>query len=386
VHPNTTRPRVLGISAIRLVIGSVLLGSASIALLPAGAARADTPGGWTVSTVLAGSSLHHAVSGVGTEPLTQPDDLARLEGTLFTVFQNNVGPDGSPSPTGNVNTTVVAFTPGGEVEGQWDIAGHADGIAADPVRNVVVVTVNEDGNSSLFTINPSAPAGDQVHHYAYDPSPLPHGGGTDAVSFWRGALFVSASAPAVANGPALYEVDLDGSTAHLAPVFGDQATATVANTPGSGATTTLGLTDPDSNAVVPRSSPRFGGWLQLDSQGDQQQVFVSGDERGGPPSLQALNLSQSVNDSAWATDRDGTLFVTEKGASDVLAVRGPFGPGTPFVAVSPCNANSAPTTCPAPGFSANYLGTEDLFTGNIEPVSLPAGTAVHPQGLLFVGG
>jgi hypothetical protein len=326
------------------------------------------------------------VPGVGTETLSQPDDLAQLDGKLFTIFQNNVGPDGTASPTGNLDTTVVEFTRAGEVLGQWDVAGHADGIAADTSNDRVVVTVNEDGNSSLFTIDPSAPGAAQVRHYTFDPSPLQHGGGTDAVSFFKGRMFLSASAPAVADGPAVYEAVLAGTTAHLTEVFGDQATATVANTPAAGLPTTLALTDPDSNTVVPDSSPRFAGQFQLGSQGDQQQVYLADRKKEGQARLQVLNLSQSVNDTAWATGPEGTLFVTQKGASNVVAVRGPFEPGSVFAAVTPCNANNAPTTCPAPGFPANYLGTENLFTGNLSPVVLPAGVSVHPQGLLFVAG
>ena len=37
----------------------------------------------------------------------------------------------------------------------------------------VIATVNEDANSSLYTIDPDAPAGAQVTHYNYN-EPLPH--------------------------------------------------------------------------------------------------------------------------------------------------------------------------------------------------------------------
>jgi len=56
----------------------------------------------------------------------------------------------------------------------------------------------------------------------------------------------------------------------------------------------LALTDPDSNAVVPAASPRFGGDFMLDSQGDSQQVYVSG-ATSDDPQLSLLKLSQRVN-------------------------------------------------------------------------------------------
>jgi hypothetical protein len=118
----------------------------------------------------------------------------------------------------------------------------------------------------------------------------------------------------------------------------------------------------------------------LDSQGDQQQIYLH--DLGHPPrDLQVLNLAQSINDTAWATGPRGTLYVSDNAADDVVAVRGPFDPGTPYVAVTPCSANSAPSTCTAP----NYLGTLDMFTGGIATVQLPAGTTLKPAGLLFVG-
>ncbi len=52
-------------------------------------------------------------------------------------------------------------------------------------------------------------------------------------------------------------------------------------------------------------------------------------------------------------------------------------------AVTPCNANSAPATCPAPGFPANYLGTVSLPTGALSKVRL-TGAPLQPKGLIFV--
>ena len=285
---------------------------------------------------------------------------------------------------GNLDSTLVEFTPSGSVNQQWELAGHADGLTADTRHDRVIVTVNEDANSSLYTVDPSAPAAAQVQHYTYDPAPLPHGGGTAAVSFFDGRLLVSASAPTVPGGPAVYEADLDGATAYLRPVFNDNAQATVANIGGQ-KPTTLALTDPDSNEVVPAPASRFQGDFVLDSQGDLQQIYLRDLGRGQGSDLQALNLSQSVNDTAWATDPRGTLYVSDNSAGDVLAVRGSFDPGTAYVAVTPCSADNAPVACPAPGFPKNYLGTLDIFTGAVQQVTIPAVQSLQPEGLLFVG-
>src|SRR5579863_4959619 len=207
------------LSGRRVWVGCVLLALAATAA--AQAARAGQQAAFTLTTVISGTALSHQV-GAGTQPLSQPDDLSSLHGELYVVFQNGVGPDGTPNATtGNADSTVVGFTPSGRVAGQWDVAGHADGLIADPAHDRLIVTVNEDANSSLYSIDLGAPAGSQLTHYSYSPSPLAHGGGTDSVVYFHGQLLVSASSPTVADGPALFVATLSGTTASLQPVFDD---------------------------------------------------------------------------------------------------------------------------------------------------------------------
>jgi hypothetical protein len=164
-------------------------------------------------------------------------------------------------------------------------------------------------------------------------------------------------------------------------VFNDDAKARVANAGGNfGKTVTLALTDPDSNSVVPASAPRFAGDFMLTSQGDNEQIFLQPRRFG---ILRVLSLSQSVDDTAWARS-GGSLFGTDSSADTVDMVTGPFRRGTVIVAVTPCNANNAPSTCPGPGFPANYLGWLNPWTGHISPVSL-VGPTFQPKGLVFVG-
>ena len=141
-----------------------------------------------------------------------------IGGKLFVGFQNGVGPQGQASTDGNRDGAVVEFTPNGTVIHQWDIRGQRDGLTADPYTGQVIATVNEDLNSSLYSI---APWSGQVTHYFYS-RPLPHHGGTDAISFYNGQMLISASAPgttgaAAPNGsyPAVYSVFLSPAT-HLA--------------------------------------------------------------------------------------------------------------------------------------------------------------------------
>jgi hypothetical protein len=390
---------------VRPLTVAVASGAASLALVLATPAAGWADGGQeghhdhggplTVSTILSGASLSHSFSpadgGPQTEPLSKPDDITRLGDNLFVGFQNGVGPQGQPSGSGNPDSTVVELTTRGQWVAQWDITGKADGLTADPELHAVIATVNEDADSSLYTITPGG--GGSVQHYNYNEPLLPHFGGTDAISVLGDQILISASAPGTTNSatlpqpyPAVYAVSLDQATsvATVTPFFGDQDPAVVANVgPQYGQTVTLGLTDPDSSEIVPFDAPRFGGEFMLDSQGDQQQIFVP-EHWGSAPTLSVLNLSQSVDDTAWP-DEDGTLFATDSTNNTVDAVTGGFPEDRPVVAVTPCGSNSAPSTCPAPPtFPADYLGTVNPWTGEVDPLPT-TGVAIVPQGgLVFV--
>ncbi|MGA7835719.1 MAG: hypothetical protein WCA31_10990 [Acidimicrobiales bacterium] len=358
-------------------------------------ASATTPS-LQATQILTGSSLHHTYTTAGstvshTETLSDPDDISRSDNDLFVGFQNGVGPQGEASSDGNRDSTVLELTLSGTVVAQWDVMGKTDGVTVDPGLGVLA-TVNEDANSSLYLINPSAPASSAVTHYAYSEA-LPHNGGTDAISIDHGQILISASAPGTSGGaapqptyPAVYTVTLDASTkvATVTPLFYDESSATVANVGQSknGHRTKLALTDPDSNEIVPFGG-RFGGDFMLTSQGDEEQIYVSAPGTSHQ-SLSVLSLGQSVDDTAWPTDSSGSLFATDSTNDAVDLITGSFTVGQPVVAVTPCGANGAPATCPAAGYPANYLGTMNEHTGEITRVTV-AGAAFVPQGgLAFV--
>ena len=345
----------------------------------------------TVRQVLFGRQLHHKfrLNGTGgwrSEPLTNPDDITELGHHLFVTFQNGVGPQGTPSTDGNTDSTLVEFTLGGRWVSQWDVTGKCDGLTADPLTGTVIATVNEDAHSGLDTITPAT---GRLQHYRYS-EPLPHNGGTDAVSIYHGQILISASAPGTTGAaapqptyPAVYVTTLHRKTgiAQVRPLYYDEAPAKAVNGPDAGRVVRLALTDPDSNAVVPWSSPRFAGDFMLTSQGDKEQIFYQ--RAGGRASLDVLSLSDSVDDTAWATASRGALYTTDQTTDSVDEVSGSFTVGSAYSAVTPCDANDAPAVCPGPGFPPNYLATDNLKTGALTPVKT-CGPRVHPQGMIFV--
>ena len=122
--------------------------------------------------------------------------------------------------------------------------------------------------------------------------------------------------------------------------------------------------------------------IMLTSQGDKEQIYVHGPGTWYQH-LTVLALSQSVDDTAWATSWHGTYFGASTSTDTIEAVSGTFWPGTAFVAVTPCDANGAPATCPGPGYPPNYLGQLNMYTGQITAVSLH-GPSLEPQGMIFL--
>jgi hypothetical protein len=345
--------------------------------------------------VLDGASLRHTFTPVGSstpvsQALSNPDDITQLGGVIYVGFQNGVGPQGQPSTSGNVDSTIVAFTPQGAVRGQWDLTGKTDGVTADPLTGTVVATVNEDANSSLYTIDPGS---DTIVQYWYN-RPLPHDGGTDAISVQHGQLLISASAPGTTgapapqpNYPAVYSVTLDPTTrvATVTPLFFDESPAATANVgPNLGQPVRLGLTDPDSNEFVPWDAPRFGGDFMLTSQGDLQQIYVQ--DPGGPTQrLSVLTLTQSVDDTAWPGHWGDDLYATDSTHDSVDVITGPFRDDQPVVAATPCGANSAPPTCPAPpAYPVNFLATLNPWNGEIHGIDVDGAPFAPQGGLLFL--
>jgi hypothetical protein len=395
--------RILG-AATAVSASFLIAGAAAAAAAPSSAGRtAAAPTsrapGFQVRQILNGARLHHSYAAAGrrvrkTEALSSPDDLTVLGHHIFTAFQNGVGPQGQPSTDGNTMSTVVEFTADGHVVRQWDIKGKCDGITADTGRGELIATVNEDAHSSIYTITPGAPAAAQVRHYRYNEA-LPSQGGTDAISVYHGQVLVSASAPGTTGKaapqpsyPAVYVVNFSRAShvATVRPLFYDESRATVANVgPDFGQVVRLALTDPDSNEIVPASGPRFGGDFMLTSQGDKEQIFVQpGRGRHHDPRLSVLRLSQSVDDTAWARSPHGRLYGADTSGDTIDVVTGRFPVHSIFVAVTPCDADNAPATCPGPGFPPNYLGSLNPRTGHITRVA-HTGPAFEPQGMIFIG-
>lgn len=382
------RRLAVGLSAGALVVtGTVALSA------PANAAVA-TP------TSCTSSKLFAPTSGA-----TKPDDLAIVNGKIFVGYQNGIPSTGGANAAGGTTSTLYELSPAGAVIGQWSITGKIDGLGADPAHDRVIGTVNEDGNSSMFTVPAS---GGAPTLYAYGAGTPTAGGGTDAVSVFGGQIYTSASANSVfTKVPAVNSVTLAAPKATL----GDSAihvdsSATPINSTGAfpaGTPMTLAITDADSNTVVPAGVPNVGGSFMLNAQGDGQLIFASSmapgsplkvlnlntkangaDTANGTPAyspLAANNASQlvSVDDVAFPSQASGELISTGSGNSVYTITCKGFAVGQAFASITPCNANGAASTCTL----ANYIGSVDLATGTLTKL-LVNGASFSTKGLVFL--
>ena len=276
------------------------------------------------------------------------DDLAFLAGDLFMGCQNKTLSNG-----GGGNSTLVEYSLSGKSLNTWSIKDKIDGLQGDPLKHLLIASLNEDAATHLVTITPSAPAGKQVTYYKYSPDPrgastptaLRTGGGTDQVIVdSTGNILTNGSHAGTSTGTAVFRVILKApssptgtGTAALSPTYLDNATAANGNT-GKG-TVKLALGDVDSGAIVPKSSPRFGGSYVITDQTALELVFANNIFTG--KGLTVLKTPFGLDDLLWTSAPRGTLYVVDIGPAQVLPkvsisalykVTGPFATNTVIAA------------------------------------------------------
>jgi hypothetical protein len=355
-----------------VIAAAVCVAGALVASAGSASAAVSVPSHFTVTQFASGSGATN-----------KPDDIVRLDGDVFIAYQNGVSSTGEPGPGGITTSTVIEYDESGNVINQWTPTGRVDGLGADPFRHLIYATANEDGNSSFYVIDPSAPVASQLRHFSYSDPSGAISGGTDAVSVDPcGNIYISASNPAAANSNAVVRAVVGSPGADevaLSKTFADNAAG--AGNGNGGGPVTLALTDPDSNTIVPAASPRFANTFMLDSQGDGQLVFAPFGLSGSTPASALTQLTLSVpgaathpvvDDVRWASADGGVLYVVDQGANIVYKITGPFRAGQAFA--------SQPTDPSNPPLESDVVkvnlrnGTESAFATGFN----------SPKGLLYV--
>jgi hypothetical protein len=355
---------------------TAMMGALVGALMSAGGAFAapapSVPSGFTITKIATPSPSN----------ASNCDDLAFLEGHLFMGCQNK-----TLSVGGGGNSTLIEYTPAGAVVNTWSITDKIDGMDADPLNHRIIVTLNEDANTHLATITPSASTGQQVTYYAYSPDPrgastpvaLHTGGGTDQVSVdSAGHILITASHAGLKTGTAVFVVALappsspsGTGTATLSPTFLDDATAADGNK--ASGTETLALGDVDSGAIVPQSSPRFGGSYVITDQTALELVFAQNIFKG--TGLTVLKTPFGLDDLLWTTSDAGTLYVVDKGPTTVLPA---VSAGALYKVTGPFVKNTVLASNDGVG---DQVVTVNLNNGNLTPFVQHLNTT---KGLVYV--
>jgi hypothetical protein len=300
----------------------------------------------------------------GTSSLYNPDAVVVTSTNVFVAYQNN-----SDTVKG-VPSYIVKYDRSGNMLGQVPLIGRCDGMRLNPYTNQLWVLLNNDGLNGkparqprLYTVDPSTLVA-TLYNF---PPVQPHGGGYDDLAFANGRAFISASAPVlnshgINDKPAIVEVRLDGSNAHIKPVV-------YGNTYGFDIPThtfgQLNITDPDSMMIDSR------GGVVLSSEGDAQLIFVRHiGERS--QSVARLPAGTQLDKSAWTSGTSGTLFVADSGMNVIYAIQASFDSGTIF--------SEAGSGAPVQGF----IGALDPKTGILTPLLTARDGLIDPTTLVFV--
>lgn len=292
---------------MRLFLSASVSGLALFVTLGAHAAPVSAPG-FTWTTFATGTSIGGSA----------PDSIAVANGDVYVGYGNG----GNPTGANGATSTIARYNANGQLLGTISIAGHNDGLKYNAATGQLWAIQNEDANPALIQINPTTLAQSPAMNF----SATPHGGGYDDVVFSPNGTFVSASNPAnnPNTGPAIVKATTSGGIVNVSPVLSGTAVATNLNT---GNPTTLNLQDPDSMTLT------TDGRIALDNQSGKQLVFVSNPGTAAQ-SASVLNLTNSVDDTQFATGGLQTLLIGDKGDNTVYALTGNFQAGVGYSAVA----------------------------------------------------
>lgn len=284
--------------------------------------------------------------------ITNPDAVLVDNGFVYIDYQNSAAKD----CTDKNSSTIVQYDMKGKMLKTFTVAGHSDGLRADPTTHLLWVTSCEDGNAKFFTIDPTSGT---VTPYTFPPAP--HGGGYDDLYFLNGMAFVAASNPNLNSAgvnvfPALDKVTLGNGKVNLTPVLMGNGTAQdiLTNTKVK-----LNEIDPDSLSVD------NNGDLVLVNQAGSELVFLK--NPGTPPqSVTRIAVGDQLDDTVWTASTPGRLLVVDAGGNTYWISTFP---GTVY------------TEAPSDSGTVGYVGVINMTTGFITPIVIGFSS---PSGMIFV--
>jgi len=291
---------------------------------------------------------------------TNPDSIT-LDGSHVWIAYKN-----SADTTGLLGgSTVVEYDSTGNALYTYSIHGSVDGLKYDAERNLIWALQNEDGNSTLSLIDPTAHALTQNSPINYAVPSATRG--WDDVVFLNGQVFMTNTNPAAASDPTIQIISsqnfLQAFTLDATPVLTMGATGLDLAT---GITQVTDQSDPDSLKETP-----WGGLMLTSEDGSLTFVENPGKSNQAVSFLPLIDPTTgmqvgTMDDAVFVTTPSGSFFVADQGNNRVLKVD-----------VSDMQTPSLFANI----VSLNELANVDLKTGVITPflTNLKA-----PHGLVFV--
>jgi sugar lactone lactonase YvrE len=288
-----------------------------------------------------------------TSAFNGPDSLVVDNGFVYIDYQNTTAKDCTDRNT----STVVQYDMNGKMLKTFTVAGHSDGMRADPSTHLLWVSSCEDGNAKFVTIDPTSGT---LTPYTFPPAP--HGGGYDDLCFLNGMVFIAASNPNLnAAGvnvfPAIDKITLGNGKVQLTPVLMGNATATDILANGK---VQLNEVDPDSMTVDTK------GELVLVNQAGTELVFL---KNPGTPqqSVTRIPVGDQLDDTVWAPSSPGRLLVTDGTTGNTYWINAY--PGTVY------------TQAPDDSGTVGFVGVVNMITGFVTPVVIGF---LKATGMIFV--
>ena len=279
----------------------------------------------SVSTFATGSGVSATTTG--------PDSITTGNGSVWVEYGN-----GADSTGASGGSTIVQYSPGGTVQHVYPIAGLVDGLKFNPVTGMVWALQNNDGNSTLSIINPtahsvSAPLSYASPPYVYGAS---SSRGYDDVAFLNGKVYLSYTNPVNPTDPVLQMLN-QGNTPS-----GTLTTTTILTAQQTNpAFTSSTQNPPDIDSL--KSTP--SGQLVLTTEGDaglappQDGRFTLISNPGTTPTVTNVRVTNAggvnvtgMDDVLFPGATAGTLYVADTSNNTVYAIQlTGLDPNTPIV-------------------------------------------------------
>ncbi len=293
---------------------------------------------------------------------TQPDSVTLGGDSVFGEYGN--GADATGLKPNQGSSTIVQYSLSGQIEHTYSLPGSIDGLKYDPATGDLFALKNQDGNSHLYTIDPTTQAVSGPLDYA---APYVYGAdstrGFDDAAFVGNQVYLSYTNPANTGDSVIARLD-QGTTPSGALTLtsivrlGDTGT----NLATGEINQPLPVADPDSLKTL------ADGSLILTSDHDASLTIIAnpGTAQQSASFVTLPAGSSGLDDAIVPTSDSGTFYISNAGADDVLKV-----------AASGLNTNDIYVSVG----SDNAVDQLDPTTGKLTPFIVGLNS---PHGMEFV--